>query len=308
MLDIESQPRNIAPPLASLDSSVFDAVRDGATMRSRITSAAAAIAAVAMVALGLGLSAGAVAGCKQDTSRSHKTELAVFAASSLTEAFQALERGFEAAHPDVDVALTFAGSQVLRLQLEQGARADIFASANEAHMQALVDADLVAGSQVFAHNELVIIVPADRASPVHSPVQSVADLPEATRLVIGSSHVPVGVYTRQLFANMRARLGDDFVDRVQQRVVSEESNVRLVRAKVELGEADAAIVYRTDATSSERVRLVAIPDELNVRARYLIGPLAASARPENAARFIIYVRSEEGRRILEQHGFVTEVR
>ncbi|MFW6198359.1 MAG: molybdate ABC transporter substrate-binding protein [Acidobacteriota bacterium] len=227
-------------------------------------------------------------------------ELSVFAASSLTEAFRQLEEGFEAAHPDIDVRLTFSGSQVLRLQLEQGAVADVFASANERHMDALVDAGMVSYSRVFAHNELVVVVPPDNPASV----DSFPELPRAERLVIGTEGVPVGIYTRQLLDRAGAELGEEFVARLRDSVVSEEANVRLVRAKVELGEADAAIVYRTDATVSDRVKVVAVPESLNVRASYFIGPITASGNPA-ADRFIAYVLSEEGRRALEDHGFVT---
>lgn len=244
--------------------------------------------------------AAGVAGCKQEGPAS-RTTLAVFAASSLTEAFQAIERDFEAAHADIDVVPTFAGSQVLRLQLEQGAAADVFASANESHMAALVDAGIVATSAVFAHNELVVIVPPDNPAGI----ASFSALPRVSRLVIGTDSVPVGIYTRRLLDRARAYLGDAFAAEVRARVVSEESNVRLVRAKVELGEADAAIVYRTDAAASDRVRVIPIPAELNVRAGYYIGPVAASAHAGAGARFVAYLRSEEGRRVLARHGFVT---
>jgi len=233
---------------------------------------------------------------------SNGTVLTVFAASSLTEAFGELEAGFEARSPTVDVRLSFAGSQVLRLQLEQGAAADVFASANEEHMRALVDDGLVSRSEIFAHNALVVVVPNEG-----SAVETFADLPLATRLVVGTSDVPVGMYTRLLLERAREPLGEDFVARVREHVVSEESNVRLARAKVELGEADAAIVYRTDAHASTRVRAIPVPEALEVRADYPIGPVARSTELALAERFIAFVRSPPGRRILDEHGFVTEV-
>jgi len=247
--------------------------------------------------------AAAGTGCTSHESSTRST-LRVFAASSLTEAFQDLERGFEASHPAVDIEPIFAGSQVLRLQIEQGAKADVFASANEGHMSALVAEGEVPGSQTFVHNELVVIVPADNPASVGS----FAELPRATRLVVGTEHAPVGIYTRQIFENAGRDLGSDFVDRVRANVVSEESNVRLVRAKVELGEADAAIVYRTDVTPAVGVVVVPIPADLNVLASYRIGSLERSSEQELAGQFIAYVLSEEGRRILAEHGFETELR
>lgn len=232
---------------------------------------------------------------------SERTTLTVFAASSLTEAFGALEAGFEEHRPTVDVRLSFAGSQVLRLQLEQGAAADVFASANEDHMRALIEEGAVSRSETFAHNALVVVVPTEG-----SAVETFADLPQAARLVIGTRNVPVGMYTERLLERARAPLGEDFVAKVREHVVSEESNVRLARAKVELGEADAAIVYRTDARASTRVRAIPVPEALEVRADYSIGPVVRSADPALAERFIAFVRSPQGRRILDEHGFTTE--
>lgn len=228
--------------------------------------------------------------------------LTVFAASSLTDAFEELSADFEGAHDGVDVAPSFAGTQVLRLQIEQGAPADVFASADRRHVDALVGAGLVRDARVFATNELCVIVP--RANP--ADIERFEDLRRAPRIVIGDANVPVGRYTRQLLARADAHLGAGFAADVRARVVSEENNVRLVRAKVELGEVDAAIVYRTDAASSDRVHVVEVPDALAVRAHYYLGVVAASERQELARRWIAHVKSEAGRRALARHGFVTD--
>lgn len=228
--------------------------------------------------------------------------LGVYAASSLTEAFRELETTFEAAHPGADVALTFAGSQVLRIQIEQGAPADVFASANPEHLLALVDGDLVREGHTFASNQLVVIVPSDDPAGI----DSFDDLPRARRLVLGTPDVPVGRYARQVLAAADSLVGPGFQAAVLQSLVSEESNVRLARAKVELGEADAAIVYLTDAAGSERVRTVPIPEELNVRAEYLIGAVERGLPSPLAAAWIDLVRSAEGRAVLERHGFGTK--
>lgn len=230
-----------------------------------------------------------------------RATLSVFAASSLTESFEELERAFERAHPQLDVQLAFAGSQILRVQLEQGARADVFASANEDHVRALSDIGLVADSEIFAVNALVVVVPLDNPAAIERFEQ----LPRARRLVIGSPEVPVGAYTRALLERARASLGPSFVDQVRARVVSEESNVRLVRAKVELGEADAAIVYRTDAMASTRVRAIPIPKELGGRTGYRIATLARSDELAAARDFVALVRSPAGQEILARHGFVS---
>jgi len=244
--------------------------------------------------------AGLALGASCTRSNDARVVLTVFAASSLTEAFEALERDFERANPGIDVQPSFAGSQVLRVQLEQGAPADVFASANEAHVRALEEAGVVVQPQVFAGNELVVVVPRGEAGAI----ASFEDLPRATRLVIGSPNVPAGAYARTVLERAAARWGRAWADRVRAHVVSEEANVRLVRAKVELGEADAAFVYRTDAIASDRVDIVPIPEDLGVPARYPIARVARAAHPSEAERFIAFVRSEAGQRVLGEHGFL----
>lgn len=244
-----------------------------------------------------------VVGCSEPSGvDSPGVELSVFAASSLTEVFRDLESHFEHTHPGVDVKLTFAGSQVLRLQIEQGATADVFASANQSHLQALVDSGYVTDSKVFAHNELVVVVP--RSNP--AGIESFDELDNASRIVVGTSNVPVGTYTRRMLDRARPALGDAFVAGVQQRIVSEETNVRLVRAKVEMGEADAAVVYRTDAASSDRLRVVPIPEALNAPVSYPIGATVRGEHSLEAEQFVTFVLSAKGREILRRRGFLVE--
>jgi molybdate transport system substrate-binding protein len=228
--------------------------------------------------------------------------LSVYAASSLTEAFGELEGVFESAHPGVDVAVTFAGSQVLRLQIEQGAGADVYAAANLDHMQALIDSGLVAESQVFAQNDLVVIVPLD--NPANLEV--FGDLVHAERIVLGTPNVPVGQYAREILRRAGPTHEEGFEAIVMSRVVSEETNVRLARTKVEMGEADAAIVYRTDAGSSQQVRVIEIPRDLNVIADYPVAVLEGSTMRNAALAWIALLTSEEGKAVLERHGFIVE--
>lgn len=225
--------------------------------------------------------------------------LRIHAASSLTEAFGALARDFEAAHPGVEVRATFAGSQALRVQLMQGAPADLFASANQAHMRALQRAGVVDASQPFARSQLALIVPTDNPAGI----TAFAQLPRARRLVVGADNVPVGAYTDALLERAERVLGQAFTRAVRARIVSREANVRLVRAKVALGEADAAIVYRSDALSEPAVRVVEIPPAFNVSADYPVGVLRGAEEPELAAAFVLSLRSAAGHRILAEHGF-----
>lgn len=234
--------------------------------------------------------------CRRDESSQFLT---VFAASSLTEAFQDLEGGFEADHPGVDVQLAFAGSQTLRVQIEQGARADVFASAAEVHMQALVQAGLVDGAEVFAHNALVVVVAKDGKSEI----DALGDLPKAERVVLGTAEVPVGIYARELLERADAQYGGGFADAVRARVVSEEANVRLVLSKVELGEADAAIVYRTDAIASGKVRAISVPKALDVPTEYTVGIVATTSVRDAARDWTELLEGPKGRAALERHGF-----
>jgi molybdate transport system substrate-binding protein len=223
----------------------------------------------------------------------------IFAASSLTEGFGDLEVVFEAAHPGVQVQSSFAGSQLLRTQIEQGAQVDVFASADETHLQSLVAAKLAAAPVLFAKNELVLIV------PENNPAQlaSFADLPRASKVVLGAANVPVGAYTRQLLNNAALKFGASFARDVLAHVVSEESNVRLVRSKVELGEVDAAIVYRTDAMASGRIKSFDIPKDINPLANYYAGAMTAS-KSRATAQWMEFLKSAEGQSILTRRGFI----
>jgi molybdate transport system substrate-binding protein len=241
--------------------------------------------------LGTALSIGLLAACKSAESR----PLVVFAASSLTDAFAEIERELEADHPGVDVVVSTAGSQALRLQLEQGAAADVFASANAGHIDALHEAALVETPIAFTRNTLVIAVPRDNPAGI----ATFADLPKAERIVLGGESVPVGMYTQALLD----RAGKDVADRVLARVVSREANVRLAVAKVELGEADAAIVYRSDIAAARDVKSIAIPDELSPSVEYFVAPTSKPAEPDLAGLFVDHLTSERGRTTLARHGF-----
>ena len=239
------------------------------------------------------------AGACTGVERHDRVSLSIYAASSLVEAFRDLETAFEKSRPGVELRVRLAGSQVLRLQLEQGAVADVFASANEAHMKALEEAGIIRRSSIFAYNQLALIVPVDNPAGL----ETFLDLERAQRLVIGTEQVPVGMYARVFLARAARRFGARVWKRVHARIVSEETNVRLIRAKVELGEADAAFVYETDARASRRTRMIPIPAELNVRARYPIGLVSDSRHPAEAESFIEFVLSEAGQEILHAHGF-----
>ena len=231
-------------------------------------------------------------------------DLTVFAAASLTDAFEAIEQELEAANPNLSITYNFGGSQALVTQLEEGAQADVFASANMTQMDAAIEANLVANAPVpFVHNRLVIVTPADNPADI----ESAADLgEEGVLLVLAQAEVPAGRYAREsvcLMAGDSATYGSDFVNRVAAHVVSEEEDVRDVLAKVALGEADAGIVYVSDAVAAgDQVHVVDIPDEVNVIATYPVAVLAQGDRTLGAA-FIAYLLSDESQALLERFGF-----
>jgi len=245
------------------------------------------------------LSALLLTSCANNSTPAIQTKpVVIYAASSLTEVFAELSEDFEHSHPNVDVQLTFAGSQVLRLQIEQGATVDLFASANTDHIQALVDAQLIATSQVFTENEIVVIVPSQNPNNI----VDFDDLSTASRIVIGTKNSPIGAYTHAVLESARNQFGDPFVAHIRAHIVSEESNTRLVRTKIALGEADAAFVYKTDAIA-DGLRSIPIPESINVRAQYPIGTIANASHPVEAAAFVDFISSQQGRRVLQQHGF-----
>jgi molybdate transport system substrate-binding protein len=227
-------------------------------------------------------------------------ELTVFGAASLREAFERLAPAFERAHPRTRVRLNFGGSQELRTQLEQGAPADVFAPADARTMALARQAHLVGPARPLATNEPVVVVPRD--NPAH--ISSFAELPSARRLVLGAPEVPIGAYTLEVLARARANLGQDFPARVQSRVVSRELNVRQVLTKVLLGEADAGIVYRTDARAAgDAVRVLPIPKEINVVAEYPIALTTRTTAPGLAQAWVDAVTGPEGKAILTELGF-----
>jgi molybdate transport system substrate-binding protein len=228
--------------------------------------------------------------------------LNVFAAASLTEAFTELGKQFEAAHPGVIVTFNFAGSQTLRAQIEEGAPADVFASANEIEMDDLISGALVAqdASQIFLHNKLVVILPPDNPAAL----EKLEDLASpGIKVVLAAEEVPVGKYARQSLDQMNGQFGSDFKDKVLANVVSNEDTVKQVVAKVQLGEGDAGIVYTSDVVAAPDLKTIEIPAELNMIAKYPIAPLAQSANADLARAFVDLVLSSDGQAVLQEWGF-----
>jgi molybdate transport system substrate-binding protein len=200
---------------------------------------------------------------------------------------------FEKAHPGVAVELNFAGSQTLVQQIQEGAPADVFASADETNMQKLVASGEIAGTpQLFAHNALQIVVAA--GNPKH--IGGLADLakPGLTITLCGPT-VPCGRYAGEAFGKAVLAVP----------AASQELDVKAVVTKVALGEADAGIVYVTDVRAAgSTVEGVDIPAASNVVARYPIAPLKSAPNPATAAAFVAFVLSPEGQKGLATFGFL----
>ena len=231
--------------------------------------------------------------------------ITVFAAASLAESFRALGAGFEAAHPGATVRFNFAGSQTLRTQLENGATADVFASANWEQMAAVKEAGLLANvPEYFAANRLAVAVPAGSDA-----VGTLRDLARpGVSIAVAAAEVPAGAYAREVLRLMAASADfpADFAAHVLANVVTNETSVRGVAQKVALGEVDAGLIYETDAAASQYAdafRVIEIPLSLNPAAQYPVAAVAGGSRPAAALEFIEFLQGDAGQRILREYGF-----
>ena len=259
---------------------------------------------LATAVLALALAAG---GCAAAASRDAAPvdAVTVFAASSLAEPFGAVADAFEADNPGVEVTFNFAGSQALRTQLEHGARADVFASADWEQMAAIRKANLLGNApEYFATNRLAVVAPAGSDA-----VQSLDDLARpGVSIAIASAEVPAGAYARATLGLMAESedFPENFAGSVLTNVVTNETNVRAVGQKVALGEVDAGMVYETDARAAQHrdsFRVIEIPLHFNPAAEYPIAALGEARNPRSALDFIAFVQSDDGQAILRRYGF-----
>jgi molybdate transport system substrate-binding protein len=227
--------------------------------------------------------------------------LNVYAAASLTSAFQELGKRFEQTHPGVTVRFNFAGSQTLVSQMSQGAPADVFASADTSNMAKAKAKGLVDTDQVFAKNSLVLITP--KSNP--AGLQKYEDLTKARRVVLGVQDVPIGKYGRQSLKQADPIYGSGFSNTVLSHVVSQETDVKQIVNKIVFGEGDAAFVYATDVHGKmgDKVRVIPVPTNVNVTATYPIAVLKQSAHKDLAQEFVQFVLSREAQDVLHSYGF-----
>ncbi len=232
-------------------------------------------------------------------------ELIVFTAASLTGAFGEIGEIYEN-ETGIHVAFNFDGSQALRTQLENGAYADLFASANTKQMNAVRESRLMNNSSVaiFTRNKLSLIIPKDNPAKI----TNLSDLARpGVKIVMGTKDVPVGDYALQIIAKLGndSAYGPDYETEVLANVISQETNVNYVVTKVALGEADAGFAYVSDVTQDmiSKIDKIVIPDEYNIIAEYPLGMLMESKYPAESQRFMDLVMSDEGRAVLEKYGF-----
>ena len=238
----------------------------------------------------LALLAGTAASATLQRQAATRTQITVYAAASLTNVFPAIERE----------TYSFGGSNALATQIQQGAPADVFASANMTLPTTLFQKGLCSKPVVFTRNRLVIIVP--KANP--AGIKNIYGLTKSgVKIDIAAAGVPVGDYTRQILINMNLSAA------VMKNVVSQETDVREVLSKVALGEADAGFVYSTDAkTVPGKVTVVKVPAWAQPKVQYGICVVSRSAHKAAAHAFIKRVLSKAGQKKLIKFGFLPRVK
>ena len=231
-------------------------------------------------------------------------ELTIYGAASLKGALERVEAAYEPAIPGTTLTISTDSSAALETQIEQGAPADVFLSADTTNPQKLADAGLADGAAVtFAGNELTIIVPADNPAAITTP----ADLARSgIKIIAAGDEVPITKYAIELVENLAAESGypTDFAAAYAANVVSREDNVNAIVAKIEFGEGDAGIVYVTDAAASKRVAKIDVPPSANVRATYDGVVIKGSKNVQAAKEFLEWLAGPDGQAILGELGFV----
>jgi molybdate transport system substrate-binding protein len=239
------------------------------------------------------------------TTRQNAT-LNVFAAASLTGAFGEIGKNFETKNPGVKVVFNFAGSQQLAQQIGQGADADVFASANTTQMNNVIKSGQIDAnaSRVFIKNKLVVVFPKDNPKNI-TTLQDIAA--PGVKVILADKSVPAGQYALDFLdkASATADFGADYKANVLKNVISYETDVKQVLSKVGLGEADAGIVYTSDATGASGAQVNHIAVALQTIATYPIAATKASKHADLASAFIDAVFTSEVQAVLAKYGFLS---
>ena len=249
------------------------------------------------------LLAGCSVGAASGSTAPDRVALTIFAAASLKGVLEAAKPVYEAAVPGAVLTVSTDSSSTLATQIEQGAPADLFLSADTTQPERLVEGGFAGGDPVpFASNELTIIVPSDDPADVQAP----SDLARpGVQIIAAGDEVPITKYAKQVVDNLAAQPGypADFAAAYAANVVSREDNVKAIVAKIELGEGDAGIVYVTDAAASKGVKTVDIPEAANVQATYAGVIVQTSTNQVAAKAFLDWFAGPDGQSILASFGF-----
>jgi molybdate transport system substrate-binding protein len=230
--------------------------------------------------------------------------LTIYGAASLKGVLDEVKTAYETANPGTTLTISTDSSATLETQIEEGAPADVFLSADTTSPKKLVDKGLAEGAAVtFAGNKLTIIVPTANPAGIASP----KDLAKAgVKVIAAGDAVPITKYATMLVANLAEEAGypADFATKYAANIASKEDNVKAIVAKIELGEGDAGIVYVTDAKASTKVTTVDVPDTANVPATYAGVVVKASTNAVAAQAFLTWFAGPDGQAILGTFGFV----
>jgi molybdate transport system substrate-binding protein len=230
--------------------------------------------------------------------------LTIYGAASLKGALDKVKTAYKAANPGTTLTISTDSSATLETQIEQGAPADVFLSADTTNPKKLVDKGLAAAAAVaFAGNKLTVIVPTANPAGIASP-KDLAKI--GVKVIAAGDGAPITKYALQLVANLAKEAGypDDFAAKYSANIASKEDNVKAVVAKIELGEGDAGIVYVTDAKASTKVTTVDVPDAANVPATYAGVVVEASKNAAAAQGFLTWFAGPDGQAILGTFGFL----
>jgi len=232
------------------------------------------------------------------------TPLTIYGAASLKGALDRMKPAWESSHPGSGLTISTDSSAALEMQIEQGAPADVFLSADETNPKKLADKGLADGAPTdFAGNLLTVIVPTANPARITSP----KDLARTgIKIIAAGDDVPITKYASQIVQKLAKLSGypDDFAAAYAANVASKEENVKAVVAKVALGEGDAAIVYATDAKAEPKVRPIEMPTDANVPACYAGVVTTGSADRATAREFLDWVAGPDGQAILASFGFL----
>lgn len=229
----------------------------------------------------------------------NQTTMVAFIAANATDPVNAIITQYENAHPSLAIKASYAGTQVIQTQLEQGAPADLFLSADLSHIEALKKEGLVKQFYKVSNNHEVIIVP--KNNPDH--ITSLQDLAtKNTKIIIGVDNVPIGQYTRQIFKNAESDYGPNFENKVMGHVVSTETNVKQILEKISMGQGNAGVVYLTDVTAAYRnkVTIINIPKKYNLISTNYIAVPTKAPYPGQGQALLKYMLSSSGQSVFRK--------